>query len=38
MYALEPRGLADLDAWLARYRRFWNERLDTLDRELGGPR
>jgi DNA-binding transcriptional ArsR family regulator len=24
MYALEPRGLADIDAWLARYRRFWN--------------
>lgn len=23
MYALEPRGLADLDAWLAPYRRFW---------------
>jgi DNA-binding transcriptional ArsR family regulator len=26
MYALEPRGLADLDAWLGRYRRFWNDR------------
>jgi len=24
MYALEPRGLADLDAWLARYRRLWS--------------
>jgi DNA-binding transcriptional ArsR family regulator len=24
IYALEPRGLADLDAWLARYRHFWN--------------
>ena len=38
MYALEPRGLADLDAWLGRYRRLWkNERLDALDREPGGP-
>lgn len=24
MYALEPQGLADLDAWLARYRRFFS--------------
>ena len=24
IYALEPRGLAALDAWLARYRQFWN--------------
>jgi DNA-binding transcriptional ArsR family regulator len=27
MYALEPRGLAGLDEWLARYRHFWNDRL-----------
>jgi DNA-binding transcriptional ArsR family regulator len=27
IYALEPRGLAGLDAWLARYRHFWNDRL-----------
>jgi DNA-binding transcriptional ArsR family regulator len=26
IYALEPRGLADLDAWLSRYRHFWNDR------------
>jgi DNA-binding transcriptional ArsR family regulator len=26
LYALDPRGLAALDAWLARYRRFWSER------------
>ena len=24
MYALEPRGLAELDTWLAPYRRLWN--------------
>ena len=40
IYALEPGGLAELDAWLARYRHFWTHRLDTLERELGegGPR
>jgi DNA-binding transcriptional ArsR family regulator len=38
IYALDPRGLAELDAWIARYRRFWHDRLDTLERELGGPR
>jgi DNA-binding transcriptional ArsR family regulator len=27
IYALEPRGLAGLDAWLARYRRFWTDSL-----------
>jgi hypothetical protein len=24
MYALEPRGLAELDAWIGRYRHFWS--------------
>lgn len=24
MYALEPRGLAEVDAWLTRYRRLWS--------------
>ncbi len=23
IYALDPAGLAELDAWLARFRRFW---------------
>jgi DNA-binding transcriptional ArsR family regulator len=26
MYALEPNGLAELDAWLTRYRRLWTDR------------
>jgi DNA-binding transcriptional ArsR family regulator len=34
MYALEPRGLAEIDAWLSRYRRFWSTRLDALERAL----
>ena len=28
IYALDPRGLAELDAWLARFRHFWSSRLD----------
>ena len=37
IYSLDPAGLAELDAWLARYRRFWHDRLASLERELGGP-
>jgi DNA-binding transcriptional ArsR family regulator len=38
IYALEPSGLATIDAWLSRYRRFWNDRLDLLERRLGTAR
>src|SRR5215471_15755522 len=31
---LEPRALASADEWLSFYRRFWNERLDALERLL----
>jgi len=34
VYALDPAPLAELDAWLARYRSFWTNRLDALDTEL----
>ena len=34
IYALDPAGLAELDAWLARFRRFWSGHLDTLEHEL----
>ena len=30
VYALDPGPLAELDVWLAPYRRLWNERLDAL--------
>jgi DNA-binding transcriptional ArsR family regulator len=30
IYRLEPRGLADLDAWLTPYRRFWAGKLSAL--------
>lgn len=34
LYRLEPRGLAQLDAWLMPYRRFWADRLGRLDQHL----
>ena len=33
-YELRPEPLAEIDAWLAPYRRFWNDRLDALERRL----
>ena len=33
-YALRAEPLAELDAWLAPYRRFWNRRFDALEGEL----
>jgi DNA-binding transcriptional ArsR family regulator len=34
VYALDPEPLAELDAWLAPYRRLWGESLDALERHL----
>jgi DNA-binding transcriptional ArsR family regulator len=34
LYALRPEPLAELDAWLAPYRRLWSTRLDALERHL----
>jgi DNA-binding transcriptional ArsR family regulator len=34
IYALDPAGLAEIDAWLAKVRRFWSRRLDALENEL----
>jgi DNA-binding transcriptional ArsR family regulator len=34
VYAVEPGPLAELDVWLAPYRRLWNESLDALERHL----
>ena len=33
-YGLRPEPLAELDAWLAPYRRLWADRLDALERHL----
>jgi DNA-binding transcriptional ArsR family regulator len=33
-YRLRPDPLAEIDAWLAPYRRMWQDRLDALERHL----
>ena len=32
LYRLDARPLREIDAWLARYRKFWTRKLDALDR------
>jgi len=34
LYELRPAGLAELERWLAPYRRLWQDRLDALERHL----
>ena len=34
LYAVDPQPLAELHAWLARYRRLWDDSLDALERRL----
>ena len=34
LYSLDPAPLEELDAWLARHRGFWQQRLDALDTQL----
>ena len=34
LYGLRAEPLAEVDAWLAPYRRFWAGRLDDLERHL----
>jgi DNA-binding transcriptional ArsR family regulator len=34
IYTLQPNGLAELDAWIAKYKVFWSDRLDALERHL----
>jgi DNA-binding transcriptional ArsR family regulator len=33
-YGLRPEALAEVDRWLAPYRRLWGRRLDALERHL----
>lgn len=33
-YSLRADGLAELDAWISRYRPFWEGQLDALERHL----
>ena len=34
LYALRAEPLAEVDAWLGRYRALWSDRLDALERHL----
>src|SRR3954447_7214532 len=34
LYEIDPKPMAELDAWLEPYRRLWSERLDALERHL----
>ena len=34
LYRLRPEPLAEVDAWLAPYRRLWARSLDALDKHL----
>jgi DNA-binding transcriptional ArsR family regulator len=34
LYCVRPEPLAELDAWLAPYRRLWTRSLDALERHL----
>jgi DNA-binding transcriptional ArsR family regulator len=34
IYTLQPKGLAELDAWIEKYKVFWPARLDSLERHL----
>src|SRR3954462_10936805 len=34
VYALDPKPIAELDAWLEPYRRLWADRLDALEEHL----
>ncbi|MFG1694522.1 ArsR/SmtB family transcription factor [Nonomuraea sp. NPDC049309] len=34
LYAVEPGPLREIDAWLERFRAFWDQRLDALATEL----
>src|SRR5688572_21157067 len=38
LYAVNPAALDEVDAWVARCRRFWNRKLDALDTELARGR
>ena len=38
VYRLQPEALAEMEAWLARYRSFWTERLDRLEHHVRAKR
>ncbi len=34
IYTIDTRPLADVDAWMTRFRRFWGPKLDALATEI----
>jgi DNA-binding transcriptional ArsR family regulator len=34
LYRLKPKPFQEMDAWLERFRRFWSDHLDALERHL----
>jgi DNA-binding transcriptional ArsR family regulator len=36
LYRLDPRPIAEVDAWLAPYRQRWNDSLDRLEQHVEG--
>ena len=34
LYAVDPEPIREVDMWLERFRRFWNQHLDALATEL----
>jgi DNA-binding transcriptional ArsR family regulator len=38
LYTVRSEPMAEVDAWLARYRRFWPQRLDALGTEIARGR
>jgi DNA-binding transcriptional ArsR family regulator len=34
IYSLNPDGLRELHAWISKYQRFWNNKLDALEDHL----
>ena len=34
IYTFQPKGLTELDAWIAKYKVFWTKRLDALEQHL----
>jgi DNA-binding transcriptional ArsR family regulator len=38
LYAVDPAPLKEVDMWLERYRRLWDQRLDAIGTELARGR
>jgi DNA-binding transcriptional ArsR family regulator len=34
IYSLRAEGLREVETWISRYRRFWPQKLDALERHL----